>query len=35
VFFDVKASREERWLAAAFPGYSAYQARVRKLIPFV
>jgi len=35
VFFDVKASREERWLAAAFPGYAAYQARVRKLIPFV
>jgi protein-S-isoprenylcysteine O-methyltransferase Ste14 len=35
VFFDVKASREERWLSAAFPGYPAYQARVRKLIPFV
>lgn len=35
VFFDVKASREERWLSAAFPGYAAYQARVRKLIPFV
>ena len=35
VFFDVKASREERWLASAFPGYTAYQARVRKLIPFV
>lgn len=35
VFFDVKASREERWLSAAFPGYAAYQARVRKLMPFV
>jgi protein-S-isoprenylcysteine O-methyltransferase Ste14 len=35
VFFDIKASREERWLSAAFPGYAAYQARVRKLIPFV
>jgi protein-S-isoprenylcysteine O-methyltransferase Ste14 len=35
VFFDVKASREERWLCAAFPGYPAYQARVKKLIPFV
>lgn len=34
-FFGVKASREERWLSAAFPGYAAYQARVRKLIPFV
>lgn len=35
VFFDVKASREERWLSAAFSGYAAYQARVRKLMPFV
>jgi protein-S-isoprenylcysteine O-methyltransferase Ste14 len=35
VFFDVKATREERWLSAAFPGYAAYQGRVRKLIPFV
>ena len=35
VFFDVKASREERWLSTAFPGYAAYQSRVRKLIPFV
>lgn len=35
VFFDVKASREERWLASTFSGYDAYQARVRKLIPFV
>lgn len=35
VFFDVKASREERWLSAAFPGYAAYQMRVRKLMPFV
>ena len=34
-FFDVKASREERWLTAAFPDYPAYQARVKKLIPFV
>jgi protein-S-isoprenylcysteine O-methyltransferase Ste14 len=35
VFFDVKASREERWLAATFPEYDRYRARVRKLIPFV
>ncbi len=35
MFFDVKATREERWLSAAFPGYGAYQARVRKLMPFV
>ena len=35
VFFDVKASREERWLTAAFPEYEAYRSRVRKLIPYV
>lgn len=32
---DAKAGREERWLAARFQDYAAYQARVRKLIPFV
>ncbi len=35
VFFDVKSRREERWLARAFPAYSAYQRRVRKLIPYL
>jgi protein-S-isoprenylcysteine O-methyltransferase Ste14 len=35
IFFDVKSRREERWLAAKFPGYGAYQGRVKKLIPFV
>lgn len=35
VFFDVKSRREERWLARTFPRYSAYQRRVRKLIPLV
>ena len=35
VFADVKARREERWLREAFPGYMAYQRRVRRLIPFV
>ena len=35
VFFDVKSRREEQWLKAKFPGYVAYQKRVRKLIPFV
>lgn len=35
LFADVKASREERWLAAKFREYEAYRARVRKLIPFV
>jgi protein-S-isoprenylcysteine O-methyltransferase Ste14 len=35
VFLDVKSRREEKWLAERFPKYSAYQQRVRKLIPFV
>lgn len=35
VFLDVKARREERWLRREFPGYAGYQARVRKLVPFV
>ncbi len=35
VFFEIKARREERWLAATFPDYPAYQRRVRKFIPFV
>jgi protein-S-isoprenylcysteine O-methyltransferase Ste14 len=35
VFFEVKARREEQWLKDKFSGYTAYQKRVRKLIPFV
>ena len=35
VFADIKARREEQWLREAFPGYDAYERRVRKLIPFV
>lgn len=35
VFFDVKARREEAWLLAAYPAYAEYQARVRKLVPFL
>ncbi len=35
VFFDLKSRREERWLAAKFAAYPAYQRRVKKLIPFV
>ena len=34
-FFDLKARREEAWLLAAYPGYAAYRARVRKLVPFI
>jgi protein-S-isoprenylcysteine O-methyltransferase Ste14 len=35
VFADFKSRREEQWLRAKFAGYAAYQARVRKLIPFL
>lgn len=35
VLFDVKSRREERWLVAKFPQYSAYQRRVRRLLPFL
>jgi protein-S-isoprenylcysteine O-methyltransferase Ste14 len=34
-FFDIKAWRKEQWLKEKFSGYAAYQARVRKLIPFI
>jgi protein-S-isoprenylcysteine O-methyltransferase Ste14 len=33
VFFDAKASREERWLVERFSDYPAYRRRVPKLIP--
>ncbi len=34
VFFAAKARREEHWLAARFPAYAAYAARVRyRLLP--
>jgi protein-S-isoprenylcysteine O-methyltransferase Ste14 len=35
MFFNIKAGREERWLAAKFDGYAAYQKRVKKFIPFI
>jgi protein-S-isoprenylcysteine O-methyltransferase Ste14 len=35
LFLDLKSRREEKWLAEKFPGYPAYQRRVRKLIPFI
>jgi len=35
VFLELKVRREEKWLLERFPGYGAYQRRVRKLIPFV
>jgi protein-S-isoprenylcysteine O-methyltransferase Ste14 len=35
LFFDLKASREERSLCARFPEYADYKRRVWKLVPFV
>lgn len=35
VWFDLKARREEKWLAEKYPEYAVYRARVKKLIPFV
>lgn len=35
VFIVFKVRREEKWLVERFPGYRAYQRRVRKLIPFL
>jgi len=35
VFFDLKRRREEAWLVERFPGYPAYRARTRRLIPWV
>lgn len=35
VFLDVKVRQEEKWLIERFSAYTAYQRRVRKLIPFV
>ena len=34
-FFELKSRREEAWLEARFPGYAAYRARTRRLIPWV
>ncbi|WP_027867723.1 MULTISPECIES: methyltransferase family protein [Massilia] len=35
VFFDLKATREEKWLLERYPDYPAYQATVRKLLPYL
>jgi protein-S-isoprenylcysteine O-methyltransferase Ste14 len=35
IFFNYKATREEKWLVERYPGYPAYQAKVRKLVPFL
>lgn len=33
VFFELKTRREERFLAATYPGYAAYAQRTGKFIP--
>jgi protein-S-isoprenylcysteine O-methyltransferase Ste14 len=32
-FFDLKSRREEVWLVEAYPGYAAYRARTRRIVP--
>lgn len=34
-FFRLKSEREEHWLAERYPGYGAYRARTKRMIPFV
>ncbi len=34
-FFRLKSGREEQWLEARYPGYAAYRARTRRLVPFL
>jgi protein-S-isoprenylcysteine O-methyltransferase Ste14 len=34
-FFELKSRREEVWLVERFPGYPAYRARTRRLIPWI
>jgi len=33
IFFDRKATREERWLTEKYPDYVDYRSRVKKLLP--
>jgi protein-S-isoprenylcysteine O-methyltransferase Ste14 len=35
LLFAGKSRREEVWLAAAHPGYAAYQIRTKRLVPWV
>ncbi|VAW42845.1 hypothetical protein MNBD_CHLOROFLEXI01-2476 [hydrothermal vent metagenome] len=35
IFFDIKSRKEESWLREKYADYTAYQQRVRKLIPFI
>lgn len=33
ILFDLKSRREEAWLVARHPGYAAYRARTKRMIP--
>lgn len=35
VFFRLKSGREEAWLRDRYPGYAAYAARTKRMLPFV
>lgn len=35
VFFRLKSGREEAWLETRYPGYAAYRARTRRMLPFL
>ena len=35
VFFDAKATQEEKWLCDRYPEYPEYQKTVKKLLPFI
>jgi protein-S-isoprenylcysteine O-methyltransferase Ste14 len=34
-FFTLKSHREEAWLLDHYTGYAAYQARTRRMVPFI
>ena len=34
-FFRLKSGREEAWLRERYPGYEAYAARTKRMIPFL
>ncbi len=34
-FFTLKSGREEAWLRDRYPGYGAYAARTKRMIPFL
>ena len=35
MFFDAKASQEEKWLCDRYPEYPVYRQKVKKLLPFI